>query len=300
VDSGVSFNLDPISAAAFLFGLAFGSFLNVCIHRLALRCYGDDELAERGLNRRDLSIVSPPSACPRCHHAIRWYDNIPVLSWMWLHGRCRDCRAPISPRYTVVELATGLLFVACYGVFGLTLPALKFAVFSFLILGLVFTDAEHKLLPDSLTLTATPAAPWGAVLDAALGTLVGASFIYGAGAIYYHARGIEGMGMGDVKLMAMVGAFVGVKLTVLTIFAASLAGTLFGLGTMLVVWMQRTRRRLARTREAPQQARKRAWKSALVVYRRYEMPFGVFLGSMAVFSVFFGKPVLHWYLGLYR
>ncbi len=317
-----------LGAAVFLFGLVFGSFLNVCIHRLALRCYSDEELAARGLRRRDLSIVSPPSACPRCHHPIRWYDNIPVLSWLLLRGRCRDCRAPISPRYAIVELFTGLLFLACFVVFGLTLVGLKFAVFSFLILGLIFTDAEHKLLPDSLTLTGLalgigfsflvpvdnaaafvlrrllgivpPPTPWASMLDAALGALVGASFIYGAGAIYYHARGVEGMGLGDVKLMAMVGAFLGVKLTVLTIFAASLAGTVFGLGTMLTVWMQRTQRRLARTHEDPARARKRAWRSALVVYRRYEMPFGVFLGCMAVLSVFFGDSVLRWYLGLYR
>jgi leader peptidase (prepilin peptidase)/N-methyltransferase len=325
--TGVTFNLDAIGAAAFLFGLVFGSFLNVCIHRLALRCYSDEELADRGLRRRDLSIVSPPSACPKCHHPIRWYDNVPLVSWLALRGRCRDCRAPISPRYAVVELLTGLLFFACYGVFGLTLIGLKYTVFSFLILGLVFTDAEHKLLPDSLTLpglalgiafsflapmdnvadfllrrllgVSSPAAPWPSVLDAGLGALVGASFIYGAGAIYYHARGVEGMGLGDVKLMAMVGAFVGVKLTVLTIFAASVAGTAFGVGTMLLVWMQRTRRRLARHEAAPR-ARKRAWKSAQLVYRHYEMPFGVFLGSMSVLSVFFGEPVLRWYLGLYR
>jgi len=317
-----------LGAAVFLFGLVFGSFLNVCIHRLALRCYSDEELSQRGLSRQDLSIVSPPSACPRCHHRIRWYDNVPVLSWLMLRGKCRDCRSPISPRYAVVEFLNGLLFFACFAVFGLTFTGLKFAVFSFLILGLIFTDAEHKLLPDSLTLTGlalglgfsfvapvdnvadfvlsrllgigSPAAPWGSVLDAALGAAVGASFIYGAGALYYHARGIEGMGLGDVKLMAMVGAFLGVKLTVLTIFAASLGGTVFGLGTMLAVWIQRSRRRLARTHEGPSRARKRAWKSAMVVYRRYEMPFGVFLGSMAVLSVFFGNSVLRWYLGLYR
>ncbi|HVP41992.1 MAG TPA: prepilin peptidase [Terriglobales bacterium] len=317
-----------LGAAVFLFGLVFGSFLNVCIHRLALRCYSDQELSARGVTRRDLSIVSPPSACPKCRHPIRWYDNIPVLSWLLLGGRCRDCRAPISPRYAIVELLTGLLFLACYYVFGFNPLGLKFAVFSFLILGLIFTDAEHKLLPDSLTLTglalgigfsflapvddaagfvlrrflgiAPPPTPWASLLDAGLGALVGASFIYGAGALYYHARGIEGMGLGDVKLMAMVGAFLGVKLTVLTIFAASLAGTFFGVGTMLMVWMQRTRRRLARTHEDAARARKRAWKSALVVYRRYEMPFGVFLGSMAMLSVFFGESVLRWYLGLYR
>ena len=324
----MTLNLDPVGVAAFLFGLVFGSFLNVCIHRLALRCYSDQELSERGLRRSDLSIVTPPSACPKCHHPIRWFDNLPVLSWLLLRGRCRDCKAPISPRYALVEFLTGLLFLACYGVFGFTLLALRLAVFSFLILGLIFTDAEHKLLPDSLTLTGLgigmvssffvpldnfvsfhvaqwlnipfPSWQWLSVMDAALGAMLGASFIYGAGAIYYHARGIEGMGLGDVKLMAMVGAFLGVKLTVLTIFAASLAGSFFGVGTMLLVWMQRTRRRLARTHQDARRARKRAWKSALFVYRRYEMPFGVFLGSMAVLSVFFGDSVLRWYLAFYR
>ena len=317
-----------LGAAAFLFGLVFGSFLNVCIHRLALGCYTDEELAARGIRRQDLSIVAPPSACPRCHHPIRWYDNVPVLSWLVLGGRCRDCKAPISPRYAAVELLTGLLFLFCYLTFGFSLATVKFCVFSFLVVGLVFTDAEHKLLPNSLTLTGLalgvvfsflvpvddsasvlvtrwlnvpyPSWHWSSVLDAALGAMIGASFIYGAGAIYYHARGTEGMGLGDVKLMAMVGAFLGVKLTVLTIFAASLTGTLFGVSTMLVVWIRRTQRRLARTREDVSHARRRAWKSALVLYRRYEMPFGVFLGSMAVLAVFFGNTVLGWYLGLYR
>lgn len=317
-----------LGVATFLFGLVFGSFLNVCIHRLALGCYTDEQLAERGVRRADLSIVSPPSACPRCHHRIRWYDNIPVLSWILLRGRCRDCRAPISPRYAAVELLTALLFLFCYLTFGLSLVTLKFCVFSFLLVGLIFTDAEHKLLPNSLTLTGLalgmafsffvpvddsasllvtsllnlpyPPWHWPSVLDAAMGAMLGASFIYGAGAIYYHARGVEGMGLGDVKLMAMVGAFLGVKLTVLTLFAASFAGTIFGVATMLVVWVQRTRRRLARTHEDIAHARRRAWKSALVLYRRYEMPFGVFLGSMAVLSALFGDAVLRWYQGLYR
>ena len=317
-----------LGVAFFLFGLVFGSFLNVCIHRLALRCYTDEELAQRGLRRQELSIVAPPSNCPKCHHPIRWYDNVPVLSWLLLRGRCRDCRAPISPRYAVVELLTALLFVVCYLVFGLTLATVKFCAFSFLIVGLVFTDAEHHLLPDSLTLSGLglgmvasffipvedtvslqvtrllsipyPSWRWPSVMEAALGAMIGASFIYGAGAIYYRARGIEGMGLGDVKLMAMVGAFLGVKLTVLTIFAASLAGSLFGLATLFAVWVQRTQRRLARTHEDLRRARSRAWRSALIVYRRYQMPFGVFLGGMAVVSLFFGNTVVAWYMGLYR
>jgi len=317
-----------LGAAVFLFGLVFGSFLNVCIHRLALACYNDEELAARGIRRQDLSIVAPASACPRCHHPIRPYDNVPVLSWLLLRARCRDCQAPISPRYAIVELLTGLLFLFCFLTFGPSLAMLKYCVFSFLILGLVFTDAEHKLLPDTLTLTGLgfgilfsflvrvdstitllltrwlsipfPSWQWPSVVDAALGAMVGASFIYGAGAIYFHARGVEGMGFGDVKLMAMIGAFLGVKLTVLTIFAASLLGTCFGLGAMFVVWIRRTQRRISRSHESAALARKRAWKSARLVYRRYEMPFGVFLGTTAVAAVFFGDRLWSWYLGLYR
>lgn len=309
-------NIEPFYAAAiFVFGLAFGSFLNVCIYRLP----------------RGLSVVHPWSACPKCGAAIRAYDNIPVVSWLMLRGRCRHCQGPISPRYAVVELLTALLFLACYLAFGLTLSAVKFGVFSFLLLGLIFTDAEHKLLPDKLTL---PGLALGLVFsffvpvedlaarflsawielpvsselswrvlsfgDALLGAAVGASFIYGAGAIYQRARGVEGMGFGDVKLMGMVGAFLGMKLTVFTLFTASLLGSLFGVGTVLRVWVKRTRRRMRRCRESAPAARKRAWKSAMTVYRRYEMPFGVFLGSMAMVAAFFGDKVIRWYWGFYR
>jgi leader peptidase (prepilin peptidase)/N-methyltransferase len=303
--------LDPLFASAiFLFGLAFGSFLNVVIHRLP----------------RDLSVVTPGSACPSCKQSIRAYDNVPVLSWLILRGHCRHCGAPISPRYILVELLTALLFLACYARFDLSLLTLKYCVFSFLLTGLVFTDAEWKLLPDKLTLPglaagllfsvlvpvndlmmrllpslvelpAGPGASWRILsfMDAVLGAAVGASFIYGAGMIYLKARGVEGMGFGDVKLMAMVGAFLGLKLTVFTIFTASLVGSLMGLGAMLVVWVKRTRRRMARNHESAGAARKRAWQSARLVYRHYEMPFGVFLGSMAIISVFFGNAVMHWY-----
>jgi leader peptidase (prepilin peptidase)/N-methyltransferase len=138
--------------------------------------------------------------------------------------------------------------------------------------------------------------------DSLLGAAVGASFLYGAGAIYLRARGVEGMGFGDVKLMAMTGAFLGTKLTVLTIFAASLAGSLFGLSTVLAVWMKRMRRIRMRgvssglsSRISPKEARRRAWQSARTALRYYEMPFGVFLGSMALLSFLFGNRILHWY-----
>jgi leader peptidase (prepilin peptidase)/N-methyltransferase len=133
-------------------------------------------------------------------------------------------------------------------------------------------------------------------MDALLGAAVGASFLYGAAAIYLRARGVEGMGFGDVKLMAMVGSFLGTKLTVLTIFAASLVGSVFGVATVLAVWMKRRRRIAARGKDSVD-ARRRAWQSARLALRFYEMPFGVFLGSMALVSFFFGNRILHWYWG---
>jgi len=303
-----------IGAATFLFGLTFGSFLNVVIHRVP----------------RGESIVFPSSACPRCHKEIKAYDNVPVVSWLVLGGRCRNCREPINPRYAIVELIVATLFFACYWRFGLTLAAFKYSVFSFLVTGLIFIDAEHKLLPDVMTLPGLIVGlvfswfipvndlfaellpifvrvphgsrfnwHWLSLCDAALGAIVGAAFIFGVGFIYLHARGVEGMGLGDVKLMAMVGAFLGAKLTVLTMFAASLLGTVFGVTLMLIVWSQRTRRRIARNRESQQAARKHAWGSARLVYRHYQMPFGVFLGSMALFALFFGKRLMGWYWGLY-
>lgn len=305
--------MDPLLAVTiFALGLAFGSFLNVCIYRLPL----------------GKSVVKPRSACPRCEKSIPLYDNLPVLSWLILRGKCRNCKQPISPRYLAVELITGLLFLGCYAHFGLTLAMLKCIVLGYLLLGLIFTDAETKLLPDALTL---PGLAFGIVFsllvpvddlasrimpgivslpvdgefswrvwslaDSALGALVGASFLYGAAAIYLRARGVEGMGFGDVKLMAMIGAFLGTKLTVLTIFAASLAGSLFGVSTVLAVWIKRSRRNAARGSSSPE-ARQRAWHSARLALRYYEMPFGVFLGSMAFLAFFWGNDLLHWYWGL--
>jgi leader peptidase (prepilin peptidase) / N-methyltransferase len=306
-------NVDPALAIAFfVLGLAFGSFLNVCIYRLP----------------RGMSAVFPRSACPNCHHQIAFYDNIPVLSWILLRGRCRECRARISPRYLVIELLTGGLFLACYAYFGLTLATVKYCAFGFLLLGLIFTDAETQLLPDAMTLPgivlgvafsplvpvndlisqllpgliSMPANPaswrWLSFADSLMGALVGASFIYGAGAIYLRARGVEGMGFGDVKLMAMIGAFLGVRLTIFTLFAASVAGSLVGLGTVLAVWTKRTRRRMARHHESGRQARRRAWGSATIVLRRFPIPFGVYLGSMAMVALFFGRQFLRWYWGL--
>jgi leader peptidase (prepilin peptidase) / N-methyltransferase len=302
--------MDPIYASAIFFlGLAFGSFLNVCIYRLPL----------------GLSVVTPRSACPHCKRPIAFYDNLPVVSWLLLRGRCRHCKAGISPRYLLVELLTGALFLSCYAYFGVSLATLKYCVFGFLLFGLIFTDAETKLLPDRMTLpglavglvfslivpvhdmasqflpgivnlpfSADLTARMFSLLDSLLGAALGASFIYGAGAAYLRWRGAEGMGFGDVKLMAMVGAFLGIKLTIFTIFAASLAGSIFGLATVLAVWIKRTHRFTRRLANL-QAARRRGWQSAQMVYRHYQMPFGVFLGSMALLALFLGDRFLSWY-----
>ena len=293
----------------FLFGLAFGSFLNVCIYRLP----------------RGLSVVAPRSACPTCNKQIAFYDNIPVLSWFLLGGRCRHCKEKISPRYWLIELLTALLFLACYWHFGPTFSALKYCVFSFLLLGLIFTDAETKLLPDTMTL---PGLALGLVfsllvpvndlasqflpgvvnlpfsgevtarllslLDSLLGAALGAAFIYGAGAIYLRWRGTEGMGFGDVKLMAMVGAFLGNEADYLNDFRR-LAGR-------ISLWPDHGFHGLDQAHAALQSrlanlqaARRRGWQSAQMVYRHYQMPFGVFLGSMALLALFVGNQFLRWY-----
>jgi leader peptidase (prepilin peptidase)/N-methyltransferase len=316
------------AAFAFLFGLAFGSFLNVCIYRIPLAL--PEEAADESWLRSIVrgigawrAVQSPKrSFCPHCHHAIRWYDNLPVLSWLLLRGRCRDCRTGIRFRYTAVELLAALLFLASYLRFGPTLETGKFCVFSFLVIGLIFADAEHRLLPDAFTvpglvvglafsvfvpltdlrpylplLVRTPL-PWPLIslVDSLLGALVGAAFIFGSGLAYRLARGQEGMGLGDVKMMAMIGAFLGLKLALLTILFASLLGSLYGAFMFVAVWFKRWRRYFRRRLSGA--AARRAWISAKLV-RFYAIPFGVFLGIVALFSVFLGNMTFRWYRSLF-
>ena len=290
------------AASAFLFGLVFGSFLNVCIYRLPL----------------GRSVVAPRSACPGCGTPIAAFDNIPVLSWFLLGGKCRTCRQPIAPRYWMVELMTGILFLSCVLRFGVTIAAIKFCVFSFLVLGLIFTDADTKLLPDALTipgiwigLLLSPFTPvngivsllrmagmptipaWGgSLINAAAGALLGAGFIYIVGEVWYRLRGIEAMGFGDVKLMAMVGAFVGPKLVLMTILFGSFFGSVAG------IWMALAakRKRMRRWKHAePAVAEARAQRAMDVMMRRFPVPFGVFLGMGALLSAFFGHDLIAWY-----
>jgi leader peptidase (prepilin peptidase)/N-methyltransferase len=300
--------LDPntvFTAVAFVFGLVFGSFLNVCIYRMP----------------RGLSVVAPRSACPNCKTPIAPADNIPILSWLLLRGRCRHCKVAISPRYLGVELMTGLLFAACLWQFGPTLLAFKYIVFSFLLLGLIFTDCENRLLPDLLTLpgfflgllfsifipldglfefvySTSINWRWLSLGDALLGAIIGGGFVWAAGELYFRMRGISGMGFGDVKLLLMIGAFLGARMTTLTIFAASISTAVVGLIMFPAVYRKRKKAISLQRRFSDPRARKReAYDSAM---RSMRLPFGSFLGAAALFVVFFGDRLANWYLGLFR
>lgn len=295
---------------AFILGLAFGSFLNVCIYRLP----------------RGLSLLTA-SKCPNCGQPVKPWYNIPVLGWLLLRGRCSECKTPFSPRYMFVEFAIGVLFALCALRFGLSWDTSKHALFGFLIIGLVLTDADLHILPDAMTIPGfwlglvfslivpVGGADWLSrhvpenlvaflpydfrfpaisLIAALLGAALGACFIWGVGEAYKRIRGVEGMGFGDVKLMAMVGAFLGVKLTLLTLVLGSVLGSLAGITAMFVVFFKRMKR------YSGSAGRARSWYSAQLVLRHYEMPFGVFLGSMALVAQWFGNGMLGWYVSFYR
>jgi leader peptidase (prepilin peptidase)/N-methyltransferase len=250
-----------ITALALL-GLVIGSFLNVCIHRLPRR----------------RSIVSPPSSCPRCGYALRWYDNIPVLSYAALGGRCRGCKARISLRYPIVELITMLVFVAHYFVFGLDIMLVPRLLFACALIVLFAIDLEHHLLLDVITLPGIVVGlafslllPPG-IRSALIGALVGGGVLWLIGEAYYRYAGEEGMGGGDVKMLAMIGAFLGWKLAVLTLVFSSLAGSIVGL---LVIATRRGG-------------------------MKYALPYGTFLAIGALVASLFGDPIVAWYTGFYE
>ncbi len=287
-----------LECAIFVVGLIFGSFLNVCVSRIP----------------RDESIVSPPSHCPRCGAGIRWYDNLPLLSWFVLRRRCRACGEPISIRYPAVELLTGLFFVACYVAFGPTWLTLKFCIFSFLLIGLIFMDAESGLLPREFTypgillgfalsfvahtdysgtafvLRLFGLRPWAppvlSFTDAVLGAAVGAGFFYFAWAVYYLVRKQHGLGFGDIALMGMSGAFLGLKLVVLVIVLAPISA-IFYVMFLLV--------REAFVSDVSEEAKAKAEQPFL----GREIPFGVFLGGCSMFVIFAGEILWTWYLGFF-
>jgi len=214
----------PLVALAFTAGAVLGSFLNVCIHRLPA----------------DESIVWPGSRCPRCAAPIAWYDNIPLLSWLWLGARCRACRGTIAARYPLVEAATGGLAVLALVHFGPTIQAGVAFAFTAALLLITVIDIDHRFIPDEVSLpgvavgVAASFLPGGiAPLDAVAGVLAGGGVLWAVAWGYERLRGVEGMGRGDVKLLAMIGAFVGWRGIPGVLIVASVAGSV--VGAVLVV-----------------------------------------------------------------
>ena len=242
-------------------GLCIGSFLNVCIYRLPLGG----------------SLVRPRSRCPGCESELAWYDNIPVVSYLFLGGRCRRCRSRISLRYPIVELLTAGVFLLHYAAFGLTALLVVRLIFACALIVLFAIDLEHQILPDVITLSGLAAGlilslvfPPG-LLDAVLGALVGGGVLWLIGEAYFRYTGQEGMGGGDVKMLAMIGAFLGWKLVLVTLIVSSLTGSVLGLLLIL--------------------SRRGSMKQAL--------PYGTFLALGALFASLFGEGVVNWYTGLY-
>jgi leader peptidase (prepilin peptidase)/N-methyltransferase len=288
----------------FLFGIVMGSFLNVCISRIP----------------EGLSIVSPGSRCPRCLAPIKPYDNVPILGWLWLRGKCRACALPISPMYPLIELATGLLFVACYLSFGLTVETFKWLFFCCIIIILTITDLRVRLLPDAVTLPGfiaglifayfVPSGDGTAILlnvrlfhgllperavgivDALLGAAFGSLLLWGAAALYKVVRHREGMGFGDVKMMAMVGAFLGLRGSFITILLGTLLGSILGVALILALYAIGWKRRLAERASRRGLGRVRSLRWAIAT--QYQLPLGTFLGIGALVVVFlFSSPVIN-------
>lgn len=257
----ISITIDPLlSLGLFLIGLCIGSFLNVCIHRMP----------------RGESVNFPGSHCPKCGKAIHWYDNIPVVSYLRLGGKCRACGVSFSPRYMFVEILTGVVF-ALHGSFfdpGVTLAARL--IFAAILIALFFIDLEHQLLPDALTL---PGIAIGIIASlfgppggpsSVIGAALGATILLVIRWLWKRATGVDGMGLGDVKMLAMIGAFLGWQQVWLVLFVSSLAGAITGV-TIAAVG-------------------RGTMKSKL--------PFGTFLAVAALFGSLWGDRLIAWYVGL--
>ena len=251
-----------LAALLGLLGLVVGSFLNVCIYRLP---------------RRE-SVNWPGSHCTSCNRALSWYENVPIISWLVLRGRCRTCGERVSAMYPLVELITGVLFVAGYWIYGWTPMLAVRLAFACAMVVLFAIDLRHHLLPNVITV---PGIAIGFLLSlflppgwkaSLIGLLAGGGVLFAIAEGYYRLRGIEGLGMGDVKMLAMIGAFLGWKLMLLTLILASFAGSLIGVGIIALG--------------------RGGMKAAL--------PFGTFLAVGALTAAVVGDPLVEWYTGFYR
>jgi leader peptidase (prepilin peptidase)/N-methyltransferase len=279
----------PVACALMgVLGAMIGSFLNVIIHRLP----------------REQSIVFPNSTCPKCRARIKAYDNIPVLSFLILRGQCRACGAPISPRYPAVEALTALLFAAVTWHDGVSLVLAFDLALTASIVALLFIDAEHMILPNAITypgilfalitrvvvsyvagpshfddlpnlITHFPPTwpvPLVSLIGAAIGALAGGGSLWLMGFLWEKLRGVEAMGFGDVKMMLMVGAYLGWRLTILTILIGAFTGSLAGIAVMM-----RRGRNL-----------------------QMMLPFGIFLGIGSIVSLLAGSRIIEWYAAQFR
>ena len=244
-----------------MFGTAVGSFLNVCIYRLPLR----------------KSLMWPGSHCPSCDAPVKPYDNVPIAGYLWLRGRCRNCRAPISIQYPIVELLTGAVFLGAFLLFDSPAMLIQRLLFACAMIVLFVIDLEHRILPDVITL---PGILLGFAFslflppgwrDSLIGIVLGGGSLWLMGELYFRIRHEEGMGFGDVKMLAMIGAFLGWKLMLLTLILSSFLGSIVGV--------------------------------AIIAFNRgdmkYALPFGTFLAVGAIAAAAVGDTIIAWYSSFY-
>lgn len=248
--------------SAFVLGSVVGSFLNVCIYRIPA----------------GQSIVSPPSACPNCGTGIRWFQNIPILSYLFLAGRCAQCKVAISPRYPLIELLNGMLFVLVLYAFGFSWATLIYWLFVAALVVITFIDLDHQIIPDVISLPGIVIGfgcaffiPWIGWQGSLLGILLGGGLLLAIAWGYQLLAKREGMGGGDIKLLAMIGAFLGWQAVLPIVFISSLAGSLIGVPVML---LQKKNSKLA-------------------------LPFGPFLALAAVVYLLYGAQILQWYFSFF-
>jgi leader peptidase (prepilin peptidase)/N-methyltransferase len=265
-----------------LIGLAIGSFLNVCISRIPL----------------EESVIKPRSRCPQCKTLIGSLDNIPILSYVLLGGRCRNCKKKISVRYPLIEALTALVATLLYLKFDLGIEWIVYFLFCAALIALAFIDADHRILPDVITLNglwigiaisfflwipgpliarllqgigvSSPGPRLISIVSSLIGAAVGGGLLWGVREAYFRVRGVEGMGFGDVKMMAMVGAFIGTALTLFTILVGSVLGSVIGIAVMRFAGKD----------------------------RNYELPFGTFLSLGAILAVLYGEDLIRLYLNM--
>ena len=248
----------------FIIGACIGSFLNVCIYRIP----------------ENNSIITPGSFCPACKKGIPFYCNIPVLSYLFLKGRCKFCHEPISIRYPLIEILAGMFAVVLFYKFGIGQVMIYWFIFISVLITISFIDIDHQIIPDVISLPGILVfassfyfLPEMTLKNTLLGIVAGGGSLYAVAFLYYLLKKQEGMGGGDIKLLAMIGAAIGIKGVFFTIFAGSLFGTFFGL--LIMIYTK-------------------------IADSKLKIPFGPFLSMGAILYIFFGEQLILWYLGILR